>query len=38
MSFNYDFSDWFVPPLEGNEKVPPIPSLECDEEEAKELK
>lgn len=34
----YDFSDWFVLSLEGDEKVPPMPIPEGDEEKLKEGK
>ena len=36
----YDFDDLFVSPLDNNEKVPPMPPLESDEEvkKARELK
>ena len=36
----YDFDDLFVSPLDNNEKVPPMPPPESDEEvkKAKELK
>ena len=35
---DYDYSDWFVLPLEGDEKVLPMPPLEGNEEEVKERK
>ena len=30
---DFNFNDWLVPPLEGDEKVPLMPALEVDEEE-----
>ena len=35
LSMTYDFNDLFVSPLNNNEKVPPMPPLESDEEAKK---
>ena len=34
-TINYDYDNWFVQLLEGDEKVPSTPPLEGDEEEGK---
>ena len=35
---DYDYSDWFVSPIEGCENVPPMSPLEGDEEKVKKGK